>query len=122
MKDVSLNLANQKCIPCSGLTPKLKGKEIQELFKQLKPGWKLEEDRHLEKEYQFPDFAQALKFTNDIGKIAEKEGHHPDIYLSWGKVKLKIWTHKINGLSNSDFILAAKCDEEYPQFSINKEL
>lgn len=113
MPHASNSLSHKRCIPCSGNTPRLKSQEIDALFQQLGPGWKVDNERHLEKEYQFPNFKQALKFTNEIGEIAEQEGHHPDIYLTWGKVKLIIWTHKINGLSESDFILAAKCDEAY---------
>lgn len=106
-------LSQKKCSACSVVTPRLKGKEIEPLFNQLISGWKVVDDRHLEKEYDFPDFKEALKFTNQVGKIAETEGHHPDIHLAWGKVKLMIWTHKINGLTESDFILAAKCDEAF---------
>lgn len=107
------DLAQKKCIPCSGGMSRLKGPEIEHLHLDLDSGWHVIEDRHLEKEFSFSDFRQALFFTNLIGELAEKEGHHPDIYLSWGKVKLMIWTHKINGLTESDFILAAKCDHEY---------
>jgi len=114
-------LAHKKCIPCSGTTPRLKGKEIEPLFKQLHPGWKLVEERHLEKEYTFPDFKHALQFTNEIGRTAEEEGHHPDILLAWGRVKVTLWTHKINGLSESDFILAAKCDELFSHFTMPDE-
>jgi 4a-hydroxytetrahydrobiopterin dehydratase len=67
-------------------------------------------EHHLEKEYTFPDFAQALAFTNAVGAIAEEEGHHPDIYLAWGKARVTIWTHKVDGLTRSDFVLAAKID------------
>jgi 4a-hydroxytetrahydrobiopterin dehydratase len=76
------------------------------------------EEHHLEKEYLFPDFAQALAFTNQVGAIAEENGHHPDIFLAYGKVKIQLWTHKINGLSESDFVLAAKCDEILAQKKI----
>lgn len=107
------DLSHKKCIPCSGATPRLRGKEIESFFQQLSPGWKVVEDRHLEKEYTFPDFKHALEYTNGIGEIAESEGHHPDILLAWGRVKITLWTHKINGLTESDFILAAKCDELY---------
>ncbi|MGH8165077.1 MAG: 4a-hydroxytetrahydrobiopterin dehydratase, partial [Rhodanobacteraceae bacterium] len=66
---------------------------------------------HLEKRYRFANFAEALAFVNRAGEIAEREGHHPNIFLSWGRVQLEIWTHKIDGLTEADFILAAKCDE-----------
>ena len=113
MSEESCSLAKKKCIPCSGAIPRLKGKELAALVQELGHGWKLVEDRHIEKEYSFPDFLQGLKFTNAIGAVAEKEGHHPDIHLAWGKVKVTIWTHKVNGLTESDFILAAKCDEQH---------
>lgn len=102
-------LAHKKCIPCTKGTPVLKGKELQKLLEQI-PSWHCVEEHHLEKSYTFPDFKQALHFVNQVGAIAEHEGHHPDIYLSWGKVTIQIWTHKIEGLSESDFILAAKIE------------
>lgn len=107
----SCELSKKSCVPCRGGIPPLKGEKLSSLHSQLKEGWQILDEHHLEKTYLFPDFVTALKFTNQIGELAEKEGHHPDIYLSYGKVKLCIWTHKIDGLSESDFILAAKCDE-----------
>ncbi len=104
-----MDLSKKKCIPCSKTTPPLKGEQLKALLKQL-DGWKIIDEHRLEKEYPFKDFKQALAFTNKIGSIAEQEGHHPDIYLSWGLVKILLWTHKINGLSENDFIMAAKCD------------
>lgn len=109
--DSSCKLSNKKCVPCRKDTPPLKGQQLIELHKQLGNGWKVVEEHHLEKEYLFPDFRQALIFTNRVGEVAEEEGHHPDIFLSWGKVRIELWTHKIDGLSESDFVLAAKCDE-----------
>ena len=106
-------LAKQKCIPCTVGTPPLKGEELQKFYKQLEDGWQLIGEERIEREYKFKDFKSALGYVNDIGKIAEEEGHHPDIELSWGKVKVILWTHKINGLSESDFVLAAKCDVDY---------
>jgi len=113
MTDQSCNLTKKHCIPCRGGVPPLKGDELVNLTKILGNGWKVIKEHHLEKEYTFPDFRKALDFTNKVGVIAEQENHHPDIYLSWGKVKLTLWTHKIDGLTESDFILAAKCDEQY---------
>lgn len=104
------SLTEMKCIPCKGDTPPLRGEELQALFQQLPVGWKVIEEHHLEKEYRFKNFQEALAFTNKVGSLAEQEGHHPDIRLSWGKVVLLLWTHKIHGLTESDFILAAKCD------------
>jgi len=80
------------------------------LHDELGNGWQLVDNHHLEKSYKFADFREALEFTNKVGKLAEEQGHHPDIHLSWGKVKLVLWTHKIDGLTESDFILAAKAD------------
>ena len=104
-------LLDKKCIPCSiGAIP-LDKEEIDELMKSLKEGWRVIDSKYLEKNYSFKNFKDALKFTNDVGNLAEAEGHHPDIYLSWGKVILKLWTHKIDGLHENDFILAAKIDQ-----------
>ena len=104
-------LAKKKCIPCRGGVLPLKGENLANLHKQLNSKWIVVNEHHLEKEYTFKNFRQALAFTNQIGDLAEAEGHHPDIYLAWGKVKLMVWTHKINGLTESDFIFAAKVDE-----------
>lgn len=105
-------LENKKCIPCQKGAPPLKGQALAKLQRELGNDWKVVDEHHLEKVYVFKDFALALAFTNKVGKIAEEEGHHPDIYLSWGKVKIELWTHKINGLTESDFILAAKIDRK----------
>ncbi len=105
------DLLSKKCIPCTVGVPPLKGEKLNILYQQLAPGWNIVKEHHLEKDYVFPDFKTALDFTNKVGALAEEEGHHPDIYLAYGKVKILIWTHKIDGLSESDFILAAKCDE-----------
>ena len=90
--------------------PPLRGEEIQPLIEQV-PEWRVVDEHHLENEYTFSDFQGALDFVNRAGSIAEEQGHHPDIYLSWGKAGVKIWTHKIDGLTESDFILAAKIDQ-----------
>ena len=108
------SLASEKCVPCRGGVPPLKGDQLRAVASELKPGWRVVEEHHLEKEFRFADFAEALSFTNAIGAIAEREGHHPDIHLAWGKVGVRIWTHKIDGLTRSDFILAAKIDEVLP--------
>lgn len=91
----------------------MRGAELARLREQIGSGWELVREHHLEKEYSFPDFRSALDFTVRLGQVAEKEGHHPDIHLSWGRVRLEIWTHKIDGLTESDFILAAKADTLY---------
>ncbi len=104
-------LSAKHCIPCKGGIPPLEPPAIAELLQQLHNSWSVVDDHHLVKTYPFPDFAQALDLVNRIGAVAEDEGHHPDLYLAWGKVRVEIWTHKIDGLTLSDFVLAAKCDD-----------
>jgi 4a-hydroxytetrahydrobiopterin dehydratase len=104
-------LTKETCVPCRGGVPSLDEDEQRSLLRELADGWRVIEGHHLEKEFRFPDFAEALAFTNRIGAIAEEQGHHPDIHLAWGLVRLTIWTHAIDGLTRSDFILAAKADE-----------
>lgn len=106
-------LAKKQCVPCKGGVPPLSDAESSALLRELGNGWRVVENHHIEKDYDFDDFRRALDFTNRIGELAEKVGHHPDIHLAWGKVKLTIWTHKIDGLTESDFILAAKADREF---------
>jgi 4a-hydroxytetrahydrobiopterin dehydratase len=103
-------LASKPCVPCRGGVPPLKGAPIEELHRQLDSAWRVVDEHHLERRFTFKNFRQALDFTNRVGELAEVEGHHPDVYLSWGRVDLKIWTHTIDGLTESDFILAAKVD------------
>lgn len=102
-------LASKTCVPCKGGIPPLAGDELASLAKQL-PHWKVIDGHHLFRSFAFPDFQQALAFTNKAGAIAEEQGHHPDILVAWGKAEVTIWTHKIGGLTESDFILAAKID------------
>lgn len=104
------DLAKKKCLPCKVGVPPLAGDELKRYFEQLVDGWKLVEGKRLEKNYTFKNFKEALAFVNEVGKVAEEEGHHPDIELGWGKVKLTFWTHKIGGLSEADFVMAAKSD------------
>lgn len=104
------SLASEKCVPCRGGVPPLKGAELDALARDLGGGWQVVDEHHLEKEFKFPDFARALQFTNRVGAIAEEEGHHPDLHLGWGKARVTIWTHKVDGLTRSDFVLAAKID------------
>jgi 4a-hydroxytetrahydrobiopterin dehydratase len=103
-------LVAKECVPCRGGVPPLKGKELTDLQAKLGGDWKVVREHHLEKDYAFKNFREALDFTNRVGEMAEKQGHHPDIYLAWGKVKLTVWTHKIDGLTESDFVFAAKAD------------
>jgi 4a-hydroxytetrahydrobiopterin dehydratase len=106
-------LAEKACVPCRGGVPPLTADEIRPLHAQVQ-NWSVMDGHHLERQFSFPDFKSALEFVNKVGSIAESEGHHPDITLAWGKVGVQIWTHKINGLTESDFILAAKIDRVSP--------
>ena len=106
-------LAEKACIPCRGGVPPLTAEQIQPLHAEVKD-WSVVNGHHLDRQFSFPDFKSALDFVNEVGAIAEAEGHHPDITLAWGKVGIQIWTHKINGLTESDFILAAKIDMVQP--------
>ena len=105
------SLSKETCVPCRGGVPALKGSDLRELEAQLGPGWSVVGEHHLSKELTFPDFATGLAFVNRVGALAEEEGHHPDLFLAWGKVGITIFTHKIDGLTRSDFILAAKIDQ-----------
>ena len=104
-------LASMRCVPCRGGVPPLKGSAIHALHDQLGSNWRVVDEHHLEQEFRFKNFRAALDFTTRVGELAEQQGHHPDIYLAWGKVTLTIWTHKIDGLTESDFIFAAKAGE-----------
>ena len=103
------NLADKNCVPCRGGVPPLQGEELEDFHRSV-PGWTVTHEHHIHREFGFPDFKPALDFVNRVGDIAENEGHHPDIFLSWGKVGITLWTHKIDGLTESDFIMAAKID------------
>ena len=103
------SLASKTCVPCRGGMPALKGKELANLHQQV-PQWKVVDEHHINRTFTFPDFKRALDFVNRVGALAEEQGHHPDIMLAWGKVEITLWTHKINGLTESDFIMAAKID------------
>jgi 4a-hydroxytetrahydrobiopterin dehydratase len=105
------SLAQRNCVPCRGEVPPLNTEEITKLLAELGDFWQVVNEHHLKKEFKFADFRTALDFTNKVGEIAEKENHHPDIYLAWGKVEITVWTHTIHGLSESDFILAAKISQ-----------
>ena len=103
-------LASKTCVPCRGGVPALKGQQLHDLSHQL-PNWRVIDEHHITRQFTFPDFKNALAFVNKIGAIAEEQGHHPDVALAWGKVDITLWTHKVNGLTESDFILAAKIDQ-----------
>ncbi len=107
-------LANQKCEACEGGVPPLTKQEIDDLWPQLAEGWNLSDDQKMiTREFDFDDFAGALKFVNKVGSLAEEEGHHPNIYLTWGKAVIKLTTHAIDGLSVNDFVMAVKTDKLY---------
>ena len=104
------DLAEKSCVPCRGGVPPVKGEELVSLQARLGGEWRGIQEHHLERTYAFDDFRQALDFTIKVGEMAEEQDHHPDIYLTWGEVKITIWTHKIDGLTESDFVFAAKAD------------
>jgi 4a-hydroxytetrahydrobiopterin dehydratase len=107
----AMELAGRNCKPCEDGKGRLKGPAIRSMMKQLSGGWKLKGGRQIEKNFKFPDFKKALKFTNRVGAIAEEQGHHPDILLTYGAVRLQLSTHSAKGLTENDFILAAKVDK-----------
>ena len=104
-------LAKKVCVPCKGGVPPLKGEALAGLTRELGQGWRVIDEHHLERDFKFGNFREALDFTNRVGQLADQQNHHPDIYLAWGKVRLTLWTHKIDGLTESDFIFAAKVNE-----------
>ena len=103
-------LSSKHCVPCRGGVPPLAGEDLRALHGELGGGWRVVREHHLNKAFSFPDFITALDFTNRVGALAEAEGHHPDIRLTWGRVEIEIFTHKIDGLTESDFVLAARID------------
>ncbi len=104
------DLASKTCVPCRGGVPPLQGQDLTQLHQQV-PQWQVSKEHHLTREFKFPDFRSALDFVNSVGELAEQQGHHPNILLTWGRVEITLWTHKIDGLSESDFIMAAKIDK-----------
>ena len=105
-------LADKTCVPCRGEVPALKGEQLHAFSHQL-PNWNVVNEHHISRTFKFPDFRKALEFVNRVGEVAEQQGHHPDILLAWGKAEITLWTHKVDGLSESDFIMAAKIDALY---------
>lgn len=104
------DLASKTCVPCRGGTPPLKGEELDDLRRQI-PGWEVVEEHHLRRRFRFKNFREALNFVNRVGELAEEQGHHPDVRFGWGYAEVTVYTHKIDGLTESDFILAAKISE-----------
>ena len=107
---MSMDLAEKKCVSCRGGVPPLSSQEIEPLLIRL-DGWEVKNDHKLIKSYKFNNFLDPVKFINAITEVAEEEGHHPDVYVRWGEVKVYLWTHKVDGLTESDFIMAAKIDK-----------
>ncbi len=104
------DLSSRQCIPCRGGVPPLQGQDITNLLMELE-GWEVVNQHHLTKTFSFANFREAQQFVDRIGDLAEEQGHHPDICFGWGRAEITIWTHKIDGLTESDFILAAKIDK-----------
>lgn len=113
--DISVKLADKKCSDGGSVSPLWALRE-RKLLKELWQGWKLNGKGHLERRCTFKDFAQALAFANKAGAVAEAEGQHPDLFLAWGKCKIDIWSHKIKGLTESDFVLAAKAERKFKPY------
>jgi 4a-hydroxytetrahydrobiopterin dehydratase len=114
-REISMKLADKKCSE-GGSLPPLKALRARELLKELGHSWRINGKGHLERRYVFKDFSEAQAFANKVGMVAEAEGHHPDLYVAWGKCKLEIWSHEIKGLTESDFILAAKAEQKFKPF------
>ena len=108
-----MGLADQKCVPCRGGVPPMEPMRANEMLRELDEGWRLNAEGHLEREYRVRNFAEAMTLANKVADIAEHEGHHPDLRLAWGKCAVEIWTHKIKGLTESDFYFAAKADRAF---------
>jgi 4a-hydroxytetrahydrobiopterin dehydratase len=104
-------LSKKKCVPCEGGVPPLEADKINELKQQVNSDWQVLENKKIKRSFSFVNFKQTMDMVNKIADIAEAEGHHPDMYVSYGKVEVELWTHAINGLSENDFILAAKIDK-----------
>ncbi len=108
-----MSLADNKCVPCRGGVPPMELTRARALLDELEPGWALNDEGHLERCYEFGNFVDAMSFANRVAEIAEAERHHPDLHIAWGECRVEIWTHKIGGLTDSDFYLAAKADRAF---------
>ena len=108
-----MGLADQSCVPCRGGVPPMDETRAKEFLRELEDGWRLNTGGHLEREYRLQNFMEAMALANKLADVAEQEGHHPDLYIAWGKCKVEIWTHKIKGLTESDFYFAAKADRAF---------
>lgn len=112
-----MSLADQKCVLCRGGVHLTEAQAAEALLRELRDGWELNADGHLERTYTFRNFRQAMALANKVADIADAEGHHPDLYIAWGQCRVEIWTHKINGLTESDFYFAAKADRAFMELS-----
>ena len=108
-----MGLADQSCVPCRVGVPPMDETRAKEFLRELEDGWRLNTGGHLEREYRLQNFMDAMALANKLADVAEQEGHHPDLYIAWGKCKVEIWTHKIKGLTESDFYFAAKADRAF---------
>ena len=106
------DLIHRNCVPCRGGVPPLEGEAVRRLLREV-DAWEAVQEHHLVKTFRFKNFKTALDFVNEVGELSEREWHHPDLALAWGRVDVTIYTHKIDGLSDNDFILAAKIDRLY---------
>lgn len=110
------NLAARECVPCKGGIPPLRGAQLDGLYGALGAGWRLVDEHHLEKDLAFRDYLRAADFTREVAELSQRNRHHPDITLSYDNLKLVVYTHKIHGLHENDFILAAKIDEKIEEY------
>jgi 4a-hydroxytetrahydrobiopterin dehydratase len=108
------DLASRNCEPCTSGAAPLGDAGIAPLLRELDAAWEVVDGHHLRRSFKFKNFREALDYVNRVGAMAEEQGHHPDLFLAWGRVSVEIWTHKINGLHSADFVFAAKCDRLYP--------
>ena len=111
-----MGLADKQCVPCRGGVPPMPREQAEQLLGELDEGWILNDAEHLQRDFAFGNFVMALDFANRVGAIAEEENHHPDLHVSWGRCTVEIWTHKISGLTESDFVFAAKVDRARQSF------
>jgi 4a-hydroxytetrahydrobiopterin dehydratase len=106
-----MELKNRKCVPCEGGIPPLTENEVKEYLKLVGPAWHVHGNKKMERKFHFVNFKHTMKFINRVAEIAELEGHHPDMHVHYGECEIELWTHAIDGLSENDFILAAKIDD-----------
>lgn len=115
-----MSLAEKKCVPCTGKTPVLEEKEVERLLRELEPQWQIENGKKLSRSYHFDNFLKPMRLAKVLADIAEEQQHHPDLVIRWGELKIDLWTHAINGLSEADFILAAKFDQGAREYGVSQ--